>query len=173
MQQTTIVTERTMGVAALASLTAGLIAGIGARIIMRVVAITSHMPVGFSVAGTLVILVNGIVIGFAVGFVLTIFTVVLSAYPKAQKYIPGPIWRGLIWGVLLVLIFGLPLFLSSSFPNPDITFGMPLLNKSMFATLFFIYGIILGIAEKTYDRYLPRKSTVAKIDIPTPVPTEE
>ena len=173
MQQTTIITERMMGVAALASLTAGLIAAIGARIIMRVVAVTSHMPPQFSIGGTLVILLNGIVAGFAVGFVLTCLTIVVFNSPKASKYVPGPIWRGLIWGVLLLLIFGPPLFLTSSFPNPDITFGIPLLNKSMFAALFVIYGITLGVAEKTYDRYLPRRPTSTRTDIPTPIPGEE
>ena len=42
-----------MGIGLLASLIAGLIAGIGARIIMRIVALTAHMPPGFSIAGTL------------------------------------------------------------------------------------------------------------------------
>ncbi len=162
-----------MGVAALASLTAGIVAGIGARIIMRIVAVTSHMPTTFSIAGTIVILLNGIVVGFAVGFIITCLTIVLSNSPKASKYIPGPIWRGLISGFLLLLIFGLPLFLTSSFPNPDITFGIPLLNKTMFAALFVIYGITLGVAEKVFDRYLPRKPTSTRTDTSTPVPSEE
>jgi len=155
-----------MGVAALASLTAG----IGARIIMRIVALTSHMPTTFSILGTLVILLNGLFIGLIVGFVLTCLTIVLFNSPKASKYIPGPIWRGLMWGVLLLLIFGPPLFISSSFPNPDITFGIPLLNKSMFGALILIYGITLGVAEKVFDRYLPRKPTSTKTDILTPMP---
>jgi hypothetical protein len=140
-QETTIITERMLGVAALASLSAGLVAGIGARIIMRIVTVTSHRPPQFSFGGTLVILLNGIVVGFAVGFILTCLTIVLFNSPKASKYVPGPIWRGLIWGVLVLLIFGPLLFLTSSFPNPDITFGIPLLNKSMFAALFVIYGL--------------------------------
>ena len=163
-QETTIITERMLGVAALASLTAGFIGGIGARIIMRIVAVTSHMPTTFSIAGTIVILLNGIVVGFAVGFIITCLTIVLSNSPKASKYIPGPILRGLISGFLLLLIFGLPLFLTSSFPNPDITFGIPLLNKTMFAALFVIYGITLGVAEKVFDRYLPRKPTSTRTD---------
>ena len=153
-----------MGVAALASLTAGLVAGIGARIIMRFVALTSHMPPQFSILGTFNILFAGIAIGFIVGFIITMITAALSVSPKASKYIPGPIWRGLIWGVLLLLTFGPPLFISSSFPNPDITFGIPLLNKTMFAALFVIYSITLGVAEKVFDRYLPRKSTPTRTD---------
>jgi hypothetical protein len=78
----------------------------------------------------------------------------------------------LIWGLLILLIFGPPLFLSSSFPNPDISFGIPLLNKSMFGALIIIYGITLGVAEKVFDRYLPRRPTSARTDIPTS-PSEE
>ena len=163
-QETTTITERMMGVAALASLTAGFIAGIGARIIMRIVALTSHMPTTFSIGGTIVILLNGLFIGLMVGFVLSCLTIIVFNSPKTSKYVPGPIWRGLIWGVLLLLIFGPPLFLTSSFPNPDITFGIPLLNKSMFAALFVIYGITLGVAEKVFDRYLPRKPTPTRTD---------
>ncbi len=165
--------ERMFGVGALASVTAGFIAGIGARIIMRIVAVTSHMPPQFSIGGTLVILLNGIFMGFGVGFLITFITVVVSSYAKASKYLPGPLWRGLICGLLLLLIFGFPLFFSSSFPNPDITFGIPLLNKSMFGALIIIFGLILGVAEKTYDHYLPHKSTSTRIDIPTPIPSEE
>jgi hypothetical protein len=42
-----------MGIGLLASLIASLIVGIGARIIMRIVALTAHMPPGFSIEGTL------------------------------------------------------------------------------------------------------------------------
>ncbi len=173
MSQETTISERMLGVAALASLTAGFVAGIGARIIMRIVAVTSHMPPQFSIGGTLNIIINGIVSGFFVGFIITCLTIVVCNSPKARKYLPGPIWRGLIFGILLLLIFGLPLFLSSSFPNPDINFGIPLLNKSMFGALIVIYGITLGVAEKTFDHFLPRKPTSTGTDIPTAIPSEE
>src|SRR5581483_6986105 len=101
MQQgTTTISERTMGVAALASLTAGCVAAIGARIIMRIVALTAHMPLSFSIAGTLNILINGIFIGLVVGFIIMMITFVLSSSPKASKYLPGPVLRGLIVGLL-------------------------------------------------------------------------
>lgn len=161
MQESTTISERTMAVAALASLSAGLLAGIGARIIMRIVALTSHMPSQFSIGGTLNILFAGIILGLVAGFIIVMLTAALSTSPKASKYLPGPIWRGLIWGVLLLLLLGPPLFLSSSFPNPDITFGIPLLNKSLFAALILLYGITLGVAEKVFDHYLPRKAASA------------
>ena len=173
MQQGTAIPERTIGVAALSCLTAGLIAGIGARIIMRIVAITSHMPPTFSIPGTLNVLFAGIAIGFIVGFIITLLSATLSVSPKASKYLPGPIWRGLIWGVLLLLVVGLPILLRPSSPNDDINFGIPLLNRCMFGALVIIYGITLGVSEKVFDHYLPRKPPSAKTDISTPVPTEE
>ncbi len=153
--------QRLLGVGTLASVTAGLLAGIGARIIMRIVAVTAHLPTQFSVGGTVFILFIGMVNGLVVGCVLTCLARVLLDSPKASKYVPGPICRGLISGLLLLLLFGLPLFFTSTFPNPDITFGIPLLNKCLFAALIVLYGISLGVAEKVFDHCLPRKAASA------------
>jgi hypothetical protein len=43
----------------------------------------------------------------------------------------------------------------------------------MFGALILIYGITLGVAEKVFDRYLPRRPTSARADIPTSIPSEE
>lgn len=176
MSQGITLSARVLGVAALASVTAGLVAGIGARIIMRIVALISHMPPLFTIA-TLNILLDGIVFGFAAGFLLTLLTIAVSASPKARKYVPGPIWRGLIWGVLLLLV-ALPLLFGSeaeatlvgcpAIPT-DLALGIPLLNRCMFGALIIIYGITLGIAEKLFDHILPRKPTSTKTDIPTSI----
>jgi lipid-A-disaccharide synthase-like uncharacterized protein len=156
--------ERMFGVLLLSSLIAGLIAGIGARIVMRIVALTAHLPLQFTLA-TLNVIVIGLLIGFFAGFVYTLIIVALSSSTKVRKYLPGPIWRGLVLGVLLLVIFGLPSLLGPSSPNDDINLGIPLLNKGMFATLIVIYGITLGVAEKTFDHYLPRRPTSTKTDI--------
>lgn len=145
-----------VGVLLLSSMIAGLIAGIGARIVMRIVALTAHIPLQFTVA-TLNVVFVGFAIGFFAGFVYTLIIVALSSSKKVRKYLPGPIWRGLILGVLLLVIFGLPSLLGPSSPGDDINLGIPLLNRGMFATLPLIYGITLGAAEKILDRYLPRK----------------
>jgi hypothetical protein len=170
MQQgTTEISGRTMGVAALASLTAGCVGAIGARIIMRIVALTAHMPPVFSFAGTFNILSNGIFIGLVVGFIITMITFVLSSSPKVSKYLPGPIWRGLIAGLLLLLVI-FPLFVGTN--GGDFALGIPLLDKIMFGALFIIYGFTLGVAEKAFDHFLPRKPTPAKTDVPAPTSNE-
>jgi len=94
------------------------------------------------------------------GFVYTVCIVALNNSPKVRKYLPGPMWRGLAFGVLLFAIIGLPLLLGPSSPTDDINLGIPLLNRGMFAALPLIYGITLGAAEKILDHYLPRKPAV-------------
>jgi hypothetical protein len=160
--------ERMLGIGVLASLIAGLIAGISARIIMRIVALTAHMPPGFSIAGTLNVVFLGFILGFIAGFIYTGCVVALSSSPKVRKYLPGPMWRGLAFGVLLLVIGGLPSVLIPLLPKEDLNLGIPLLNKSMFAALPLIYGITLGGAEAILDRYLPRKPASPEGEIKSP-----
>jgi hypothetical protein len=166
-QEPIVISERTMGVAALASLTAGVVVGIGARIIMRLIALTAHRPLSFSIAGTLAVLFSGIALGFLIGFSVTMITTVLSAAPKVGKYIPGPIWRGLLFALLLLLLT-LPLFITIN--ANEFTLGIPLLDKFLFGALFVIYALSLTLAEKAFDHSLPRKPPSTKTDLPTSSP---
>jgi len=158
-----------MGIGLLASL----IAGIGARIIMRIVALTAHMPPGFTIAGTLHIVLIVLLLGLVPGFVYALGIFFLSSSPKVRKHLPGPMWRGLAFGVLLLVILGLPSVLIPLLPKEDLNLGIPLLNKSLFAALPLIYGMTLGGAEKVFDRYLPRRPASTKTDRPAPIPSEE
>jgi hypothetical protein len=106
---------------------------------------------------TLNIVFIGFILGLIAGFVYTPSMVALNASSKVRKYLPGPIWRGLTFGVLILAISGLLSLLISLLPQEDISLGIPLLNKIMFAALPLIYGITLGGAEKILDRYLPGK----------------
>lgn len=169
-QETTVISERTMGVAVLASLTAGLVAGIGARIIMRIVALTAHMTPDFSIAGTLNIVMQAIVGGLFVGFIITMLTAVLSTSSKVSKYLPGPVWRGLISGLILLLV-AFPLFVLSN--ADDFALGILLLDKFMFGSLVILYGLTLGVAEKAFDSFLPRKPTSIGTDTPAPISNEK
>lgn len=149
--------DRMIGVVMLASLIAGLIAGISARIVMRIVALTAHIPLQFTGA-TFNIVFIGFLLGMIAGFVYAPTIVALSASPKIRKYLPGPIWRGLTFGVLILAICGLLSLLLPLLPPEDISLGIPLLNKIMFAALPLIFGITLGGAEKMLDCYLPGKA---------------
>jgi hypothetical protein len=165
-QQTT--SERMLGIGVLASLIASLITGIGARIIMRIVALTAHMPPGFSIEGSLNIVFIVLLLGFVPGFVYAVCIFFLSSSPKVSKYLPGPMWRGLAFGVLLLVIGGLPSVLIPLLPKEDLNLGIPLLNRSMFAALPLIYGITLGGAEVILDRYLPRTPASPEGEIKSP-----
>ena len=158
-------TDRMVGVGLLSSVVAGLIAGIGARIIMRIVALTAHLPLQFTVA-TLNILFLGLIFGVIAGFVYTLCIVALSSSRKVRKYLPGPLWRGLAFGVLLLVIVGLPSVLLPLLPREDLALGIPMLNRIMFGTLVIIYGLSLGVAEKVFDHYLPRKPMPVETNIP-------
>lgn len=82
-------------------------------------------------------------------------------------------WRGLAFGVLLLVIFGLPSLLIPLLPKEDLNLGMPLLNKSMFAALPLLYDITLGGTEAILDRYLPRKPVSHTTETPSSQPQEE
>lgn len=148
-----------MSIGLFASLIAGLIVGIAARIIMRIVAVTAHMPPGFSIEGTLNIVFFVFFLGTIPGFVYALGIFFLSSFTKASKYLPGAFWRGLAYGVLLLVILGLPSVLIPLLPTEDLSLGIPLLNKSMFAALALIYGLALGGTEALLHRYLPGKPT--------------
>ena len=165
--------ERIMGIGLLASLIASLIAGIGARIIMRIVALTAHMPPGFSIGGTLNIVFIVLILGTIPGFIYALCIFFLSSSTKVGKYLPGAMWRGLAFGVLLLVIVGLPSVLIPLLPKEDLSLGIPLLNRSMFAALPLIYGLTLGVAEKAFDHYLPRKPTPTRTDMPAPITSQE
>ena len=159
--------DRMIGVVMLASLIAGLIAGISARIVMRIVALTAHIPLQFTGA-TFNIVFIGLILGMIAGFVYAPTIVALSASPKIRKYLPGPIWRGLTFGVLILAICGLLSLLLPLLPPEDISLGIPLLNKIMFAALPLIFGITLGGAEKMLDRYLPGKAVSSEGEVKSP-----
>jgi hypothetical protein len=159
--------DRMIGVVMLASLIAGLIAGISARTVMRIVALTAHIPLQFTPA-TFNIVFIGFLLGMIAGFVYAPTLVALSASLKIRKYLPGPIWRGLIFGVLILAISGLLSLLIPLLPPQDISLGIPLLNKLMFAALPLIFGITLGGAEKILDRYLPSKPVSSEGEIKSP-----
>jgi hypothetical protein len=149
--------ERMLGISLLASLIASLIAGIGARLIMRIVAVTAHMPPSFSIAGTLNIVFLVLFLGLVPGFVYALCLFFLSSSTKLSKHLPGSLWRGLAFGVLLLVIVGLPSLLIPLLPKEDLNLGSPLLNRGMFAALPLLYGMTLGGAEAILDRSFPRK----------------
>jgi hypothetical protein len=120
----------------LSGLVAGLVAGvlmaIAARLVMRVVALTSGASPIFTVQGTLVILKHGAIFGIILGIIFGFFQpwYAGSVLKKGVKY-------GLFWSALFTLI----VYSSAreGFAGIPITLALPL-----FALFPLIYGLILG-----------------------------
>jgi hypothetical protein len=156
--------DRLAGAIFLSSLFAGLIAGIGARIVMRIVALTANVPLTFTFDGTFGLVMSVFFLGFIAGFVYMLCILTLFTSSRVRKHLPGPIWRGLAFGVLLLLLTQILSILNAASLAGDINLGVPLLNRAMFAALALIYGLALGVGEKVFDRILPRSPKPATTD---------
>ena len=144
------------GAILLASFFAGLVLGIGARLVMRTVALIAHIPLTFTFDGTIGLVMLCFFIGFLAGFVYLLCVIVLFRFARVRRHFPGPIWRGLAFGVLLLVLTQLIIYFNSQSLVGDINLGIPLLNKALFAALALLYGLALGLGEKFFDRILPR-----------------
>ena len=156
--------DRLAGAILLSSLIAGLVAGIGARIVMRIVAFTANIPLTFSFDGTFGLVMLVFFVGFIIGIVYMLCIIILFNFSRIRKHFPGPIWRGLAFGILLLVITQLITILDAASLVGDINLGIPLLNRAMFAALALIYGLALGLGEKFFDRILPRSPNPAATD---------
>lgn len=112
---------------------AGAIAGLWARIAMRLIALGVADRVGvtpeFTIAGTLAIVVTGMVVGACAGLV----------YGLLADRLPGPArWRGLVYGTLLLGLVGPFFFRIEEFFSTG--------RVLLFVPPFALYGIVLSIA---------------------------
>jgi len=120
-------------IGALAGIAAGLLAGAGARIAMRMVAdgvvdAVRRLP-EFTLEGTAGIIIAGAIVGAPFGVL----------FEAIRERIPAPArWRGVIFSAVWLALIG-PFFFSG---EEFFTQGRILL----FALLFPIYGIALGLA---------------------------
>ena len=130
------------GIGLLSGLVAGLVAGgIGSRVVMRIVAIAAGIPPSFSIGGTLNLLIMGAMMGAIFGLL----------YGVAKQLLPVPgLWKGLVFGVLLLVIFVVPPFLGE--PEGELALVSPLVGLSLFAPLPLAYGLLLGTAAHWLER---------------------
>ena len=126
-----------LGATLAAGALAGLPMGIGARVAMRVVAVLGDQPTGFSISGTLLILVVFIVAGLILA---APFALVLAALPGRPRL------SGLLYGLLLTGVLIVPPFLN---PQGELTLVSPLVGIALFGSLTGGYGILLGLLSQT------------------------
>lgn len=155
---------RNVGVAALAGLAAGFVAGgVGSRLAMRVSGFfftTQHpgvyalteadaQPGVITFEGTAFLLFFGTIIG----------VVGAPVYLALKPWLPGNGWRkGLSFGVVLLALAG-PFVLDPN--NIDFTeFGPPLVNVTLFSGLFIVYGLLLAPVDLRLDRRVRRQMSL-------------
>jgi hypothetical protein len=143
-----------IGIGLLAGLVAGFVAGgIGSRVAMRVVAlIAGHEHYGevtdadeivgkITADGTAFLVMFGTALGVLGGFL----------YIAVRRWVPGSgIRKGLAFGGLLLLLFG-SLIIDGG--NSDFRRFVPsYLSVGLFASLFFLYGLIASAIVERLDR---------------------
>lgn len=147
MQATKLFGPLAAGVAC--GITAGAIAALWARIAMRLVAVGVADGVGvrpeFTVAGTLVIVLTGVVVGAPAGLV----------YALVADRIPGPPrWRGVLYAGVLLALVGPFFFTIEEFFSAG--------RVLLFVPPFVLFGAALGVALVPLRRTVLRWPTVAQ-----------
>lgn len=129
---------RSLAVGGLAGLASGLVAGVGARLVMRIFAMAVGQQPEFTSGGTLVILTLGLMVGPAVGV----------GYSALRRVLPGP-WpiRGLGYGALLAAL----VVLSFNATPADEGLSDPALGSVLFATLALVIGVVSAGATALLD----------------------
>lgn len=90
-------------------LVAGIVVGIGARVAMRIVALTAGIRPEFTIGGTLLILVSTAAFGMMLGLI----------FVAVRRWLPGSgLWKGLAFGLFLVLFIGVP-YILDGISDPD------------------------------------------------------
>jgi hypothetical protein len=115
----------------------GVLAGLGARLAMRLVALIGGLTPGFSLGGTLLI----VLVFAAVGAVLS-----LPMY-FARRWVRS----GFSYGLLLMVVLVLAPFLLSE-PQGEAALAPPLVGAALFAPLPVLYGLVLGASGMWLER---------------------
>ncbi len=133
---------RGLGITVLANVAAGVATGTGARLAMRVVALTDDDPgTTFTLGGT-----------FGILFAVTLFStpVALLFVALRRKILGSDLRKGLVLGAVVVLFPGLPFVLPEA-----AQIGHWWLNVPMFGGLLVGWGVLLSVAAGWLDRRLP------------------
>lgn len=138
-----------LAVGGLAGLATGLVAGAGARLVMRIFAMAVDRPTEFTPGGTMVIVTFGVMVGPAAAV----------GYVALRRMLPGswPI-RGLVYGALLAAL----VVLAFSATPADEALSDPVLGTALFALL----AIPIGVASAGATRLLD-----GRVAVPTEKPS--
>lgn len=132
-----------LGLGLAAGVAGGLVAGLGARLAMRGVALAGGLPPGFTLLGTLAIVLAGVIGGmpFGVGFM------------PLRSLLPGSgVWKGVNYGLLLFLVFMAPPLLV--YREGEAGLASPLVGLALFAPLGLAYGGTVALVVQRLERRL-------------------
>lgn len=135
---------KNMGIAFLAAFFIGILYGLLLRLVMGIIALFyPHMASGFSISGTMLLVVLGIAVTLANSIVYTL------TFQSARMS-----WgrKGIYFGLLSLLIYGIPLFLSN--PNNELFGPQAPLGITLFSLLFFIGSFGLAFSVERITRWL-------------------
>lgn len=132
---------RMLGIGLLAAVVAGSFAGVAARAIMRIAALTDAEPGvgGFSLRNTLVLILDAVILYHSLPAALLFVAI--------RRYLPGTAWRqGLAFGAFLLLPATPALFLTTD----------DRLIQLLFGALCLSYGVVLAHVVGWLDAHLAR-----------------
>ncbi len=119
----------------------GVVAGVVARFSMRGVALAAGIEPGFSIGGTLGILVFGAIMGIPFALI----------FAGVRRFIPLPErWKGLAYGVILGTLFVVAPFLFLAEGELDLI--PPAVGILLFIPLPLVFGVLLTVVEPRLDK---------------------
>jgi hypothetical protein len=136
---------QSIGVGVLAGVVAGLLVGAASRLAMRIVTLVAGTPAEFTLVGTLGILV---IVALA-----SIFPGIF--YALTRRFLRWPeAARGLLFGVAMLLVIGVPFFYGA-LSNGELSRGPLDFGRGLFALLFLLFGLTLGLVTGWLTSRLP------------------
>ena len=144
---------RKLGISFVAAVFTGIIFGLLLRIVMGIIAVFfPHLASGFTLTGTLMLVMLGIAVTLANSIVYTLI------FQKSKK-----VWvrKGLVFGLISLLIYGTPLFLSN--PNKELFGPQAPLGITLFSSLFFIGSLILTFFIDTITKWVDQSNKRLKL----------
>jgi hypothetical protein len=144
---------RNSGISLMSAIFVGIIFGLLLRLVMGIIAFFfPHMASGFSISGTMLLVVLGIAITLANSIV---YTLIFQSSRRSWSR------KGLYFGLLCYFIYGIPLFLSN--PNNELFGPQAPLGVTLFSLLFFIGSYGLAFTVEWITQWLDRSNTRQKL----------
>jgi hypothetical protein len=144
---------RNLGIGFMAAIIPGIIFGLLLRLVMGIIAIFfPHMATGFTLTGTLMLVVLGIAVTLANSIVYTLIF---------QNSIKSWVWKGSTFGLVSLIIYGTPLFLSN--PNNELFGPQAPLGVTLFSALFFIGALLLTYFIDSISKWVEQSNGRLKL----------